>query len=63
MKDDDSAGVKSSHETAESTILTDGGSLSADRWPSATEWVRVDDDGTQTWCTSRGHRERRRYER
>lgn len=42
--------------------ITDDTTEPADRWPSATEWARVDDDGTTTWRTRRGHREIRRYE-
>jgi hypothetical protein len=36
---------------------------SQSRWPSATAYVRIDDDGVEYWHTDRDHREDRRYER
>jgi len=33
------------------------------RWPTATAYVRVDDDGIEAWHTDRSHRESREYTR
>jgi hypothetical protein len=35
----------------------------ATRWPSATAYVRIDEDGIESWHTDHGHRQDRRYER
>lgn len=34
-----------------------------DRWPTASSWARLSDDGLQAWRTSQEHRESRGYER
>ncbi|WP_435363517.1 hypothetical protein [Haloarchaeobius sp. DYHT-AS-18] len=34
-----------------------------DRWPAATSWVRLSDDGLTAWSSTKDHRIGRRYDR